>query len=72
MEPGRLCPQNSSRPPASVTTNALTVFARALPETNRRRPARPAAGAAHPDLGGIQQADLPAGAQVGHHIGQGA
>ena len=26
--------------------------------------------AAHPDLGGIQQADLPAGAQMGDHVGQ--
>jgi hypothetical protein len=25
---------------------------------------------AHPDLGGIQQADLPAGAQMGDHVGQ--
>ena len=28
--------------------------------------------AAHPDLGGIQQADAPGGAQVGDHVGQGA
>ncbi len=28
--------------------------------------------AAHSDLGGIQQADLPAGAQMGEHVGQGA
>ena len=28
--------------------------------------------AAHPDLGGIEQADLPAGAPVGEDIGQGA
>jgi hypothetical protein len=28
--------------------------------------------AAHPHLGGIGQADLPAGAPVGDHIGQGA
>ncbi len=36
-------------------------------------PARPVGRwAAHPDLGGIEQANLPAGAQVGHHIGQGA
>jgi hypothetical protein len=27
---------------------------------------------AHPDLGGIGQADLPAGAQMGDHVGQGA
>ena len=27
---------------------------------------------AHPHLGGIGQADLPAGAPVGDHIGQGA
>jgi hypothetical protein len=27
--------------------------------------------AAHPDLGGIEQTELPAGAQVGDHIGQG-
>jgi hypothetical protein len=44
MEPGRVCPQNSSRPSASVITSALTMLARALPETNRCRPARPAAG----------------------------
>jgi hypothetical protein len=28
--------------------------------------------AAHPDLGGIEQAELPAGAPVGDHVGQGA
>ncbi len=28
--------------------------------------------AAHPYLGGIEQADPPAGAQVGDHVGQGA
>src|SRR5687768_14074356 len=44
MEPGRVCPQNSSRPSASVITSALTVLARALPETNRFRPAWWAAG----------------------------
>jgi len=37
-------PANSSRPSASLMTRALTVLARALPETNRWRPARPAAG----------------------------
>jgi hypothetical protein len=44
MAPGRVCPQNSSRPAASVITSALTVLARALPETNRVRPALWAAG----------------------------
>src|SRR3954464_2779374 len=44
MEPGRVCHQYSSRPSASVTTSALTVLARALPETNRWRPALRAAG----------------------------
>ena len=28
--------------------------------------------AAHSNLGGIQQADPPAGAQMGDHVGQGA
>ncbi len=54
---------------ASVITSALTVFARALPEMHRCRP-RNRRRAAHPHLGGIQQAQLPAGAQVGDHVGQ--
>ena len=39
MESGRLCPQNSSRPSASVMISALIVLARALPETKRFRSA---------------------------------
>jgi hypothetical protein len=72
MASGRVCPQHSSRPAASVITKALTVLARALPK-NESAPTGPTGGrTAHPNLGGIQQADPPAGPQVGHHIGQGA
>jgi hypothetical protein len=48
VAPGRLCPQNSSRPSASVMASALTVSARALPETNRARPGGPPGGAPGP------------------------
>jgi hypothetical protein len=59
MAPGRVCPQHSSRPSASVITSALTVLARALPETNQCRPALWAAGHQLVDL--LQDGELAVG-----------
>ena len=50
-------------------TSALTVLARALPETTEA--GLVGGRAAHPHLGGIQQAQLPTGAQVDDPVGLG-
>lgn len=41
---GSVSPQNSRRPRVSVKTRAFMAFCLLLPETNRSRPGRPAAG----------------------------
>ncbi len=72
MEPGRVCPQHSSRPSASVITSALGGVGPGL-AGDEAVPTGPTGGrAAHAHRGGIEQAELPAGAQVSDHIGQGA
>ena len=44
IRPGRNAPSHSSRPSPSLIAVALTVFCFFLPDTNARRPGRPAAG----------------------------
>ena len=69
IRPGRNAPSHSSRPSPSLTAVALMVFCFFLPDTNARRPGRPA-GAGDLHLGAVDPQRHALGGGVGEHIGQ--
>jgi hypothetical protein len=62
MDPGRVWPQHSSRPSASVRTSALGGGGAGLAGDEPLATRATRGRAAHPHLGGIEQTALPGGA----------